>query len=186
MSGMRLGSITPRLCPIRYNYGVKIGRTLRYVLIGVGVVLVGGLIYFAPIIKAVLKLGLPSGPEMRQYDGTSADNLKALRTALMLYHDNEDHFPEAAGWMDAIATQVRTNDLAPAEAAKKFHRPGLPPDQFGYALNDKAGGKYKGDLKDPKTPLLFESKDGQRNAHGDPSSSKGAQAITIDGILVRL
>jgi len=158
------------------------------VLGGLGVVVVGLGIWLWPVVRAFIKVGLPEGPEMRKYEGTSQDNLKAIRTALLLYHDNEDHFPEAAGWMDAIEGQLKTNDLTPEEARKKLRNPKLSnagSNDFGYAINDAVAGKYKGDVKDAKTVLVFESDDRKRNAHGLPEGKKG-QAITLDGTVVQL
>ena len=121
---------------------------------------------------------------MRQYQGTSQDNLKAIRTALNLYHDNEERFPEGNGWMDAIEKQLKTNDLTPEEAAKKLRNPGKPT-EFGYALNEALAGKYKGDVAEGKTVLVFESTANKRNAVGNPKMAKG-QGITLDGNIVKL
>lgn len=111
----------------------------------------------------------------RQYAGTSRDNLKAMYTGMMLYHESEGQFPHAAGWMDAIGNFVQTNDLTPEEAQKKFVR---VEGGFGYGMNDDASAQYKGDLK-KETILLFESDDLKRNAHGKPDES--ALGIQIDG-----
>ena len=154
----------------------------RWILLGVGLLVLVAGVWLWPVLRVLMSKGLPQGPEMRKYEGTSADNLKAIRTALMLYHDNEDKFPEANGWMDAIEKQLKTNDLTPEEAAKKLKNPATG--EFGYAINDAAAGKYKGDLKDPKMVLVYESSGG-RNQHGTPIAAKG-QAIQLDGNLVRL
>jgi len=60
-------------------------------------------------------------------------------------------------------------------------------------MNDAASGKYKGDLKDPKTILIFDSSDTSRNAHGDPKKllptpprPGGNLGITVDGSIVKL
>jgi len=155
----------------------------RWILVGLGLVVLVAAIYLWPVLRVLMSKGLPQGPEMRKYEGTSADNLKAIRTALLLYHDNEDRFPEAAVWMDAIEKQLKTNDLTPEEAAKKLQNPATG--QFGYAINDAAAGKYKGDLKDDKAVLVFEVPSGRRNEHGDPAKAQG-QAIQLDGTVVRL
>jgi hypothetical protein len=59
-------------------------------------------------------------------------------------------------------------------------------------MNDKASGKYKDDL-DPKMPLVFDSSDTAKNAHGDPVklAPKPARAgknmaVTVDGSLVEV
>lgn len=119
------------------------------------------------------------------YQGNTNDNLKAIRTALLLYHDNEDHFPEASGWMDAIAPMLRTNDLQEGEEWKKLKNPslgGLSADEYGYAMSEEVAGRNRADLQgDPI--LVFESpKNRAKNAAGDPTVEKGHQ-ISLKGTL---
>ena len=107
----------------------------------------------------------------------------------MLYHESEGQFPVAKGWMDAIQNRMRASNMSPEEAQKKLVRPDLMPPKagvFGYAMNDALSGKYKGDIKNPKTVLVFESIQTDRNAHGDPSTAKGRMGVAIDGSIVRL
>ncbi len=131
----------------------------------------------------------------RKYQATETGNLKSLYTAMMLYHESEGQWPQAAGWMDAIKNRVVSADLAKGEADKKFVSPSLSgkAGQFGYAMNDKASGKYRGEIKDPKVPLLFVSSNTSRNAHGDPKQlvpmparPGGNLGITVDGSIVKL
>ena len=152
----------------------------RVVLIGLAVIIVGAFIWLWPVLRVVMAKGLPKGPEMRTYAGTSIDNLKAIRTALLLYHDNEDRFPYGNGWMDAIEKQLKTNDLTAEQAAKKLRNPETG--EYGYALNEAFSGKYKGDVGDDKTVLVFESKGGKKNDSGPPA--KGL-AITLDGTILQ-
>jgi hypothetical protein len=134
------------------------------------------------------------GKEMREYNATTESNLKAIHTALMLYHDSEGQFPEASGWMDAIQNRLLVNDMTGEEAAKKLVSPSLQgkTGQFGYAMNDKAGAKYKDDI-DPKMPLVFDSSDTARNAHGSPDTlapkpPRDGQnlAVAVDGTILKL
>ena len=126
-------------------------------------------------------------PPKRTYDASNEENLKALRTALMLFHDSEDKFPDAKGWMDAIEPRITASDMAPGESQKKLIRPDLSgkTGSFGYALNLKAAGKYKDDVGDPKAILVYESKQTARNAAGDPATDRDGMAITVDGTLLR-
>ncbi len=137
---------------------------------------------FGPDLLAAQRAGFFERPVPKEYQGTSMDNLRALRTALMLYHTSEERFPEATGWMDAIEPLLNTADLKPGEAVKKLHRPDLAPGDYGYALNSACGGKFKDDIdgKD-KAILVFESKDPKRNAHGDPGKDTvpGGQSVKI-------
>ncbi|RYG25943.1 hypothetical protein EON82_05215 [bacterium] len=129
-------------------------------------------------------------PERRTYDAKSSDeNLKALSTAIRLYHESEGAYPDATKWMDQIAPRLILNDLPKKEADKKLVRPDLSDqaDAFGYSMNDAASKKYRDDL--PKgTILLFESESTARNAHGDPKKvgKPGGRALTIEGELVSL
>ncbi|AIE83380.1 hypothetical protein [Fimbriimonas ginsengisoli] len=124
--------------------------------------------------------------KQRTYTATNEQNLRAIHTALMLYHDSEGQFPQASGWMDAIEPRIRTSDMDASEAKKKLIRPDLAgkPGEFGYEMNDAASGKYKDDAG-AKTPLIFESKPTSRNAHGDPVKDRDGYAITVDGTLLK-
>ena len=108
----------------------------------------------------------------------------------MLYHESEGQFPQAAEWMDAIANRITTTDMKPGEGEKKLHDPAYSgADQFGYALNAEASGKYKGDIKDKSAILIYESKTTIKNASGDPKKDErapGAKAVTLDGKIVSL
>lgn len=135
-----------------------------------------------------------SETEKRKYNATTEANLKAIYTALMMYHDSEGAFPRAEGWMDAIQGRIVTSDMEGSEAQKKLISPALQgqPGQFGYAMNDKASGKYKDDL-DPKMPLVFDSSDTAKNAHGDPKAlapnpprAEKNVAIAVDGTVKEL
>ena len=127
-------------------------------------------------------------PPKRTYEAKdSAENLQALSTALRLYEGSEGQYPDAAKWTDEIAPRLVLNDLPKKEASKKLVRPGLGEGEYGYAMNEAAGGKYHGDL--PKgTILLFESVSTARNAHGDPRRDglAGGKGLTIEGKIVPL
>ena len=163
---------------------------------GCAIVLIVVLIAFAvsPYGRAVksfwdngLIASLFQGDTNRKYEAGRQQNLKALYTAMMLYHEAEGQFPVANGWMDAIRQHIRTGDMSPQEADKKLVRPDLMPPKagvFGYSMNDAASGKYKGDIKSPKTVLLYESTATARNAHGDPSKERARMGIALDGSIV--
>lgn len=109
----------------------------------------------------------------RNYEGTSIDNLRAMHMGMMLYHESEEMFPQASGWMDAIESRIQTGDMAKGENLKKLVNPDYlgQPGKFGYAMNDAASRKYRDDIPEPdKTPLIFDSSDLSRNAHGEPQS----------------
>jgi len=137
--------------------------------------------FYGPVVVAFARNGFfDRAPEKKEYDATSTERLKAIHTALMLYHDSEGQFPAANGWMDAIENRLATNDLKKGEAEKKLHRPDLPDGQYGYSINAEAAGKYKDDLK-PGAALVFESKATTRNASGNPKTDASGASIGIDG-----
>lgn len=126
--------------------------------------------------------------DAHRYEGTSIDNLKFIRTALLGYEDSEGQFPAAGGWMDAIQNRLGTDDLKAGEAAKKLVRPDFYGQQgkYGYAFNQALAGKYRGDIKDQRTPMVFESASSERNAHGDPVRLRkpGGLAVTVGGDIL--
>ncbi len=136
-----------------------------------------------------------SPPKKREYHGTNVSNLKAMHTALMMYHDSEGRFPDASAWMDAIERQIRSYDMKDEEAAKKLVHPMfLPPKPgvHGYALNDACSGKYIDDIPDKAIPLVFDSKDTSKNAHGKPEEllpspprEGGNLGMSVEGKLLK-
>ncbi|MBS1717310.1 MAG: hypothetical protein JSS72_06230 [Armatimonadetes bacterium] len=156
----------------------------------------GGLAYglWGPVSVLITakQRGFLDTPQQREWDATVDKNLKALYTAMMLTHDSDGQFPAADHWLDAIEARIRTSDMSEDEAEKKKHDPSVAhkPNEFGFAFNTSLAGKYKGDVKNPDTtPLIFQSADLHRNAHGDPANS-GAKAprnhaISVSGKLIR-
>jgi hypothetical protein len=152
-----------------------------------------GIWFYGPLVRGLYNAGFLDrflkSEDKRKYEGTSMDNLRYMQTALLGYHDSEGQFPVAAGWMDAIHNRLNTDDLKKGEEAKKLVYPGYvgQDGKYGYAFNDALSGKYKGDIKDPKTPLVFESTDTEKNAHGDPAKLRrpGGLAISVDGQILK-
>ncbi len=145
---------------------------------------------YGPFAWALYKKGFFDRPSAaHDYEGTSSDNLRYIRTALLGYEDSEGQFPVAGGWMDAIQNRLHTDDLKKGEASKKLIYPGYLGEEgkYGYAFNDALAGKYHGDIKDPQTPMVFESTTTERNAHGDPAKLRrpGGLAITMSGEIVK-
>jgi len=170
----------------------------------VGLVRLAGLIYagwrFGPTAWDLWQAGLfenvLSPKELRKYQGSSMDNLKAMHLALSLYHESEGQFPYANGWMDAIQPYMQSGDMSKEEAMKKLVNPLIRPAKkgvYGYAMNDAASAKYKDDVPKPsETLLVFDSSETGWNAHGkpekllpDPSRQGGNHGITIDGTILR-
>lgn len=172
--------------------GKKWQRRVLSVLLGVLLILFG-LLFFTGAGKDVQNLWRNGTiqallePELkRQYAADQIGNLKAIRTALLLYHDSEGQFPQANGWMDAIEPRITASDMAGSEAKKKLVRPDLTgtPKAFGYALNDKVAGKYKDDAG-PRSILVYESHQTGRNSHGNPEKDRKGYAVSVDGTILK-
>lgn len=157
--------------------------------------LIGGAIaWFSPAgdaVRDLLKTGILEKNEANaKFEGDTVAHLKALHTAAEVFHQSEEKFPEAATWMDDLLPRLKTSDLAQGEAEKKLVRPDLQgkTGEFGYAISTAAQGKYKGDIKDEKTILFFESTPRSKNASGDPAvdALKGGKAITVKGEIVSI
>ena len=166
----------------------------------VALLVLGGLgFWIGPVVRDFIKIGILDTlkkPEMRSYSGATIDNLRAMQMALSQYHESEGSFPESSGWMDAIEPRIQVFDMAKNETEKKMVSPMYrnQPGKYGYAMNDACSKKYKDDIPEPeKTPLVFDSSDLTRNAHGDPAKllpsppRDGAnQGISVEGQLLKL
>ncbi len=171
------------------------GKAKKIAVGCLGVFIVGGAVaWFSPFGDAARDL-LGSGmldnkPLNAKFEGDSVARLKAMHTAAMKYHESEEKFPEKATWMDDLLPRLQTSDLAPGEAEKKLVRPDLDgkAGSYGYALNEEVAGKYKGDLKDPKAVLIFESSITSKHAAGNPAKDglKGGNAVTVSGEIIKL
>src|SRR4051812_39192656 len=82
--------------------------------------------FYGPLVYSLWRHGFfEKGSDAHKYEGTSIDNLKYMRTALLGYEDSEGQFPQAAGWMDAIQNRLNTDDLKKGESLKKLVYPGF-------------------------------------------------------------
>lgn len=175
-------------------------RTTMAKAIGwVGAILVtalgGTMLSIADTAVSASQSGFLDDVEQRTYEGDVEANLKAIHTALMLVHDSDGQFPDADGWMDAIANRLKTSDLSEEEAAKKLVNPDLAKGEgeYGFALNGAVAGKFVDDLAGVEEILVFESRTLERNAFGDPTKDApnparkgGNLAISVGGKMVRL
>lgn len=149
-------------------------------------------IWLGPLISAALRAGFLDKAENRTLKaGQTEANLKAMHQAILMYSDSEGVLPEAAGWMDAAYTRLKTADLTDEEAKKQMKaQDGLRPDEFGYAMNQSLSRKDPYDEKLKDQILLFESKSLGWNAKGDPDKDgavgRQTQGITLAGDLMPL
>ncbi len=133
----------------------------KWVRIGCGFVLFvlfGLIIWVGPVVRDLVKNGFLDRVDREEYTADRVGNLKALRTALMLYHESEGIFPEANGWVDAIKPRIASNGMSEAEALRKFDNPATAAKgQIEYALSPAVAGKFEGDLTSKAVPLVTES-----------------------------
>lgn len=161
---------------------------------GVFVVLASAIAWFSPAgdaVRDLLKTGILEKNEANaKFEGDTIAHLKALHTAAEVFHQSEEKFPDAATWMDDLLPRLKTGDLAKGEAEKKLVRPDLygQSGSYGYAINSAVASKYKGDVKDEKAVLFFESSLTSKNASGDPMKEalKGGKGITAKGEIITL
>lgn len=170
---------------------------VRVVLAVLGFLLLGYFVFaVVPLIRGVSKMGLLEEQTMRDYSASNEENLKAIRSAILLYHDSEGGFPASEGWMDSIEVYLKTADLTDEDAAKKLKNPAYwdEAEKFGYAYNADLAGMYwvpdgpvPGDpecVQNPaETVLIFDSADLSRNAAGEPEAlaEEGGLAVMVDG-----
>lgn len=170
----------------------KKGCLWALAILGVIFVLVGWRINwnFAAI-RDIVSLAQKATQDVPQssYAVSREANLKAIYTAMMLAHDSDGQFPDASSWMDAIKTRLRTTDLPESEAVRKLMNPRHGgPKEWGYAINPAVAGKFQEDIKNPdETPLIYESRQTQWNASGDPRSDLMDQgwAISVSGKILK-
>jgi hypothetical protein len=168
-------------------------RWFLFVVFAVPIVILG--IWLGPLVWAAFNTGIIqdqlSEEQVREYSGDSADNLKNIHSALMLYHDSEGFFPSADDWMDEALLRMQAADLKEGEARKKVAHPQFwdQEDAYGYAFNESVAEKYIDEIENPdETFLVFDSSDLSRNASGsvaelapEPARPGGNQGITVGG-----
>lgn len=172
---------------------------LKYGCSALVLIVAGVTIWLGPVIRDFMKAGVLQGVlggvDKRKYEGDTIDNLRAMHTAMMVYHDSEGAFPDATGWMDAIEPRLQTYDMEKKESQKKLVSPEFvgQAGKYGYAMNLSASQKYIDDIPEPsKMPLIFDSSDTGRNAHGNPQGLLpnpprvgGNKGISSDGTLLK-
>lgn len=156
-----------------------IGLVLLVLVLGVG-------LWAGPTLVSVWRAGFFERIEPEEFRVSRENNLRALHTALILYHDSEGQFPAGNGWMEAIRPRLARNGLSMEEAQIKLIRPDLAgnANQYGYALNEAAIAKYKDDIPGDDPVLVFESETTERDAVGKPEPSPERWGITVSGQIV--
>ncbi|MDX2065545.1 MAG: hypothetical protein SFX74_07380 [Fimbriimonadaceae bacterium] len=160
------------------------GRKAQIAVGVVAIVVIGLGIWVGPVIRDVIRAGFLESVSVEKYRAGREENLRAIHTALTLYHDSEGAYPPADRWMDAIENRLRINKMTAEEALAKLRTPGAKGDAFGYALATTAAEKYRDDIPgDPKL-LVLEAPNAPRNHAVDGRPSAERWAITVDGKIL--
>ena len=98
------------------------------------------------------------------------NNLRQLGLGVIMYAgSNNDQFPPAAGWSDAISTYVGSTNV--------FKCPSNPGQRCSYAFNRALDGKKLSEVN-PRTVLLFESDAGWNGAGGGEAAASHGHHTT--------
>jgi hypothetical protein len=107
------------------------------------------------------------------------NNLRQLGLGVIMYAgSNNDQFPPAAGWSDAISTYVGSTNA--------FKCPSDPGKRCSYAFNQALDGK-KLSAVNPRTVLLFESDAGWNGAGGaEAAASHGHHTTYVPEEMINI
>jgi len=145
-----------------------------------GIVTSGVALVFVPIIAIMAALLLPA---LAQAKGKAQQvncmsNMKQLVLGVRMYsNDNQDTFPTATNWSDAINTYVNS--------PRPYQCPSTSGARCSYAYNPKVAGLEESKVN-PQTVVLFESDLGWNGAGGPESvvkrhGGKGVCVAFMDG-----
>lgn len=146
-----------------------------------------GLVWWVyPVVRDLVGAGFLDRGEAATYVASREANLRAIRTALLQYHDSEERFPFANGWERAIADRLRPSNMSAKDAEKKLVRPDLQGTGpgVGYAISSAHAGRYRDDVPKAETVLVYESRQRVPSASGRFSEDGDGMGITMDGSLV--
>lgn len=160
-------------------------KRIKIALAIVAAVFLGLAIWLGPVIRAAFKSGIAqdliSPPPKVEYEAGVVENLEAIHTAMMQYHDSEGEFPPADQWMDLLVLRLRTADLKEGEEYRKLQNPKvlhMGTDVWGYAYNLNVQNMYKDDVVGGEDQILvFETGELAYGVSGDPAQD----AIPIEG-----
>jgi hypothetical protein len=149
--GLVLGIVA--LVKIRNSQGRLSGNGLAIA----GIIVSGIFLLMLPIYAAMLLPALAKAKERAQTINC-VSNVKQLGLAVRMYAtDNNDKFPAAASWCDAIQAYV--------QSPKPFQCAADPSQRCAFAYNRKLDSVKQDDI-DPQTVLFFESSAGWNAAGG--------------------
>jgi hypothetical protein len=122
-----------------------------------GIIVSAVFLLMIPIFAAMLLPALAAAKQKAQ-SINCVNNVKQLSVALRIYEgNNQDHYPTATNWCDAIQPEVGTPNA--------FHCPAdFSGGRCSYAFNARLSGAEAGKV-DPNTVMIFEA-DGNWNTSG--------------------
>ena len=148
------------IAPKNFNFWYYFGSLATLVLV---IQIVSGIfLMMVPIFAALLLPALAAAKDKaRQINCMS--NEKQLALAAKIYAgNNNNHYPPAATWCDAIKTNVLSGNVFDCPAVNSTDLNST--NRCDYAFNAKLDG-VDADKIDPQTVMIFESDTGW-NAHG--------------------
>ncbi len=158
----------------------KKNNTLAIVLSIVGGVLLICVILPAILFYAVCGKKISAINDEIEVELHNESNLRNLASATLIYlSDNDDRFPPAKAWTDAIEPYAAEYDGEP------FTSPYSASGEYGYGMNADLSGVQQSALTNPdRTVLYFNSEDNNRNVFGGIESLFMGFSGTAYGALV--
>jgi len=140
------------------------GRRSSRLWIWVGGSVVIGTIILIGIAIVVLARALPSA-RGTLVSRSCIRNMKDIANAMSMYGARyDDRLPLATSWMDGIQPLVARPRTLKCPAFRRTN-----PDAYGYAIADAVAGKTIASIPlGNRAPIVFETDDLKRNAHGAP------------------
>lgn len=139
-----------------------------------GIVTSGVALVSVPFIAIMAGLLLPALAQAknRAQEINCINNLRQIQVGIRIYaSDNDEKFPAATNWCDAIVGEVGSPTIFQCLAS--------PGTRSGYAFNRKLSGLAEDDV-DPQTVMLFESDLGWNGAGGPEAvAQRHRRGVTV-------
>jgi len=138
-----------------------------------GLCVSGAAILMLPILAGMMLPALANAKDKAQTI-RCVNNVKQLALALRMYaNDNNDTYPKAEKWCDAILNEAGTPTIFVCPGANDGQR-------SHYAFNAKLSGKKEGDVH-PETVMIFECAGGWNISGGKDNAEKHHRRTYVVG-----